>query len=76
MATNWPPADEIDVCNDDEVITEIIADHTNPAKNHMISPERMSPLLFSSPADTPEKKERGPSLGGGGGGQEGHRAFP
>jgi len=39
MATNWPPADEIDACNDDVVITEIIADHTNPTKNHMISPE-------------------------------------
>ena len=41
MATNWLPADEIDVCNDDlvVVITEVIADHTNPAENHMISPE-------------------------------------
>ena len=41
MATNWPPADEIDACNDDlvMVITEVIADHTNPAKNHMISPK-------------------------------------
>ena len=39
MATNWPPADEIDACNDDMVITEIIADHTNPAENHMISPK-------------------------------------
>jgi len=41
MATNWLPADEIDVCNDDlvVVITEDIADHTNPAENHMISPK-------------------------------------
>ena len=40
-ATNWLPADEIDVCNDDlvVVITEVIADHTNLAENHMISPE-------------------------------------
>jgi len=33
----------------------------------------VDPLPFSSPADTPEKKERGPSpggIGGGGGGQE------
>ena len=41
MATNWPPPDEIDACNDDlvVVITEVIADHTNPAENHMISPK-------------------------------------
>ena len=41
MAINWPPADEIDACNDDlvVVIAEVIADHTNPAENHMISPE-------------------------------------
>jgi len=39
MATNWPPAAEIDACNDDlvVVITEIIADQTNQAENHMIS---------------------------------------
>ena len=41
MATNWPPADEIDACNDDlvVVITEVIAYRTNLAENHMISPE-------------------------------------
>ena len=33
--------DEIDACNDDliVVITEVIANHTNPAENYMISPE-------------------------------------
>jgi len=41
MATNWPPADEIDACNNNlgVVIIEIIANHKNPAENHMISPE-------------------------------------
>ena len=41
MATNWPPVDEIDACNDDlvVVITKVIADHTSPVENHMISPE-------------------------------------
>ena len=40
-ATNWPLANEIDACNDDLVvtITEVIAEHTNPTRNHLISSE-------------------------------------
>ena len=40
-ATNWPPANEIDACNDDLVvtITEVIAEHTNPTRNHLSSSE-------------------------------------
>ena len=37
-ATNWPPADEFDACNDDLIvaIAEVIAGHTIPTKNHLI----------------------------------------
>ena len=40
-ATNWPPANEIDACNDDLVmaITEVIAENTNPTGNHLILSE-------------------------------------
>jgi len=36
---NWPPADEIDPCNGDLVvtITEVIAGNTIPTENHLIS---------------------------------------
>jgi hypothetical protein len=39
-ATNWPPTDEIDVCNDDLVmaITEVIIGNTILTKNHLVSP--------------------------------------
>ena len=42
-ATNWPPADEIDTCNGDlvEAIIEVIAGHTIPTENHLISPENL-----------------------------------
>jgi hypothetical protein len=35
---NWLPADEIDACDGDLVvaITEVIAGHTIPTKNHLI----------------------------------------
>jgi len=38
-ATNWPPADEIDPCNNDLVvtITEVIAGNTISTENHLIS---------------------------------------
>ena len=38
-ATNWLPADEIDPCNGDLVvtITEVIAGNTIPTENHLIS---------------------------------------
>ena len=41
MATNWPPADEIDACNDDLVvaITKAIAEHTNSTGSHLIASE-------------------------------------
>jgi hypothetical protein len=40
-AINWLPADEIDACNDDLIvaITEVIAGHTIPTKNHLILPK-------------------------------------
>ena len=40
-ATNWPPANEIDACNDDLVvaITEVIAEHINSTRNHLILSE-------------------------------------
>jgi hypothetical protein len=45
-ATNWPPADEIDACNDDHVvaITEVIARNMIPIENHLISPKYLSGL--------------------------------
>ena len=82
-ATNWPPADEIDTCNDDLIvtITEVIAGHTIliekssdfakksfelNTKTHENCEKRMGPLPFFSPADAPEREERGPRHGGGG----------
>ena len=40
-ATNWPPANEIDACNDDLVvaITKAIAEHTNSTGSHLIASE-------------------------------------
>ena len=40
-AINWPPTDEIDAYNDNLIvtITEVIAGHTIPTKNHLISLE-------------------------------------
>jgi len=37
-AANWPPANEIDTCNDDLVvtITEVITENTIPTENHLI----------------------------------------
>ena len=38
-ATSWPPANELNACNDDLVVAiiEVIAEHTNPSRNHLIS---------------------------------------
>ena len=40
-ATNWPPANEIDACNDHLVvaITKAIAEHTNSTGSHLIASE-------------------------------------
>jgi hypothetical protein len=39
-ATNWPPVDETDVCNNDLVmaITEVIVGHVIPTGNNLVSP--------------------------------------
>jgi len=37
-AANWPPADEINTCNGDLIvtITEVITGNTIPTENHLI----------------------------------------
>ena len=56
-ATNWPPANEIDACNDDLIvaITEVIAEHTNPTGNHLISSED---YLDSNPKTLEKRREK------------------
>lgn len=39
MVTNWLPADKINNCNDDLIVTiiKVIAGNKNPTKNHVFS---------------------------------------